>query len=117
MEDANEALKSSGKLQVDGRDIQVFPNTQHQTDVKPGFRFATGKEKNKLFVRNVDFNSTEDQLREFFGQYGQLKDVRIVRFKNGKPKGVVYIEYNDEEAAMRGLAANQQTFNGNALIQ
>ena len=32
----------------------------------------------------------------FFFQHGQLKEVRLVTYKSGQPKGLAYIEYVDE---------------------
>jgi preprotein translocase subunit SecD len=80
---------------------------------KEPFKFSTGKENNKLFVRNVDFASTEEELREFFGKYGEIVGIRIICFKNGKPKGIAYVEFVDDNAANAGLAANNQEFRGN----
>jgi RNA recognition motif-containing protein len=115
LEDTNDALKLDGKLQADGRNIQIFSYKNHQADQKPEFKFATSVEKNKLFVRNVEFKSTEDELRQLFGQHGELKDVRIVRHKNGKPKGVAFIEFQNEESAQNALALNEYVFNGRTL--
>lgn len=106
----------NGKLQVDGRDIQIFPNREHPADEKPEFRFATGQESNKLFVRNLNFKSSAEDLREFFGQFGAVKDVRIVHHKNGKPKGVAYVEFTDEAGARSGLKANEKEFSGEFLM-
>ena len=59
-------------------------------------------EKNKLFVRSLPFSATEDQLKELFGQHGPVRSVRLVTFRNGKPKGLAYVEYENEVSDFGG---------------
>ncbi|KAH9631173.1 hypothetical protein HF086_006751 [Spodoptera exigua] len=72
---------------------------------KPTFKYSTEEEKNKLFVKNLPFaHCTKDALAEVFDKYGKLKDVRVVTHKDGKPKGLAYIEYEDEAAAAEAVS-------------
>uniref|UniRef100_A0A915DGW6 RRM domain-containing protein n=1 Tax=Ditylenchus dipsaci TaxID=166011 RepID=A0A915DGW6_9BILA len=80
-----------------------------------GFKYATGMEKNKLFVRNVDFKCSDEELRQLFSKYGAVESVRIVTHKNGTPKGVAYVEYTNEQDANKALAANDSKLNGRKI--
>ena len=73
---------------------------------KVGFKFKPDIEKNKLFVSNLDSEVTGDQLRDIFVKYGDLKDVRIVTYRNGHSKGCAYVEFSDEIGAANGLKAD-----------
>ena len=56
---------------------------------------------NKLYVGNLTFSSTEDSLREAFGQCGSVTDVMIALDRQtGRSRGFGFITFsNDEEAA------------------
>ncbi|KAI5642578.1 RNA recognition motif domain-containing protein [Phthorimaea operculella] len=71
---------------------------------KPSFKYATTTEKNKLFVKNLPFSyCTKEKLAEVFDKHGKLKDVRVVTHKDGRPKGLAYIEYEDEKSAAAAI--------------
>lgn len=59
-------------------------------------QYNTGMEKNKLFIKNLPFDVTKHALEQIFGQHGKLKEVRLVTFRSGKPKGLAFVEYLDE---------------------
>lgn len=60
------------------------------------FRFAGGLEPTKLFVRNLPLTITQQAVETIFAQYGKLRAVRLVTFRNGRPKGIAYVEYESE---------------------
>lgn len=60
------------------------------------FKFPTKMEKNKLFVKGLPYSMTEADVRSVFEPYGDLKDVRIVTFRNGHSKGIAFIEFHKE---------------------
>lgn len=73
---------------------------------KPDFKFKTGLEKNKIFVSNMSFDTKEDTLRDIFSKYGDLKEVRLVTYRNGHSKGCAYVEFKDELSASNALKAD-----------
>ena len=61
-------------------------------------------EKNDVFVGNLTFNTTEEQLRELFSFIGPVKSVRILNDKEtGKPKGFAFVEYWDTNSALSAI--------------
>jgi cold-inducible RNA-binding protein len=60
-----------------------------------------------IYVGNLDFNVTEDELRQAFAAYGQVDNVTILKDRDtGQPRGFGFVEMaNDEEAekAISGL--------------
>ncbi|XP_077301464.1 spliceosome associated factor 3, U4/U6 recycling protein-like [Arctopsyche grandis] len=73
---------------------------------KKHFSYSTGIEKNKLFVKNISFEHCKDEsLREIFGKCGELKDIRIVTHKTGKPKGLAYVEYTNAQSAAAAVTS------------
>jgi cold-inducible RNA-binding protein len=64
-----------------------------------------------IYVGNLDFNVTEDELRQAFAAYGQVDNVTILKDRDtGQPRGFGFVEMaNDEEAekAINGINGTQ----------
>jgi len=68
---------------------------------------------NKLFVGNIDWDATVDQLIAEFGKYGELEtrddstpNVIIIQDKfTGRPKGFGFVSYVSEEDAQKAMEA------------
>ncbi|KPJ11539.1 Squamous cell carcinoma antigen recognized by T-cells 3 [Papilio machaon] len=99
-ESVEEAIKQD-RTPLDGRPMFL---SKYSVNKSKSFKYATTAERNKLFVRNLPYDKcTKEDLTKVFDKYGTLKDVRIVTFKDGKPKGLAYIEYEDEASASEAL--------------
>ena len=54
----------------------------------------------KLFVGNLSFQATEEDLRELFAQAGTVETVRIITDQfTGRPRGFGFVEMADDNAA------------------
>ncbi|KAJ9170111.1 hypothetical protein P3X46_018243 [Hevea brasiliensis] len=61
-------------------------------------------ETGRLFVRNLPYTATEDELEEHFSKFGNLTQVHLVVDKNMKrSKGIAYVHYTLPECATRAL--------------
>ena len=70
-------------------------------------------ERNKLFVKGLPKSATKETLQELFGKFGQLKDVRIVTYRNGHSKGIAYIDFlNANEASKAVLKLDNHVIEG-----
>ena len=45
------------------------------------FKYGTGLEKNKLFVKGLPTSATKADLEALFGKFGKLLDVRLPTFR------------------------------------
>lgn len=66
----------------------------------------------KLFVGNLPYSMTDDQLRAIFAAFGNVVTANVVidRFNN-RSKGFGFVEFETEEeakAAMQGLDGSDQ---------
>ena len=72
----------------------------------------------KLYVGNLPFSATEDDLTSLFTPYGQLDSVSVVRDKmSGQPRGFGFVEMANQteaEAAIQGT--NGAQMGGRALV-
>jgi RNA recognition motif-containing protein len=61
----------------------------------------------KIYVGNLSYEVTEEDLRQEFGAFGELTSVSVITDKySGRPKGFAFIEMaskDEAEAAITGL--------------
>jgi len=102
-DDAVKALKRDNEL-LGQRPMYISKCIDKNTDKKePAFKFNTGLEKNKLFVKNLDPETTQKELVEVFMKFGKLKEVRLPTYRNGHSKGIAFVDYEDEVSAATAL--------------
>lgn len=60
---------------------------------------------NKLYVSNLNYSIGEPELRLVFGDYGKLKEVKLIRKQdqNHLSRGYAFITFEDEESAQRAM--------------
>ena len=59
---------------------------------------------NKLFIGNLPYTATEEELKEAFGQAGEVSTVKIVTDRqSGRSKGFGFIEMASPEAAQAAI--------------
>ena len=58
----------------------------------------------KLFVGNLSYQATEDDIRELFQQTGTVESVRIITDQfTGRPKGYAFVEMSTPEEAAQAI--------------
>ena len=63
----------------------------------------------EIYVGNLSYEMTDDDLRKLFGDYGTVSSARVVmnRF-NGKSKGFGFVVMPNREEAEKAIAANSE---------
>ena len=60
----------------------------------------------EIYVGNLSYDMTEDQLREAFAAYGKVNSARLITNKfNGKSKGFGFVQMPDRAEADKAIAA------------
>lgn len=73
-------------------------------------------DKRSVYVGNVDYGSTPEELQEHFKSCGQINRITILVDKyTGSPKGFAYIEFADEQSVQNSLLLNGSLFRGRQL--
>ncbi len=72
---------------------------------------------NRIYVGNMNYATTEDELRDLFAQYGEVKRVTIVTDKvTGRPRGFAFVEMSSDDQASAAIAGlNNSQFAGRQL--
>jgi RNA recognition motif-containing protein len=71
----------------------------------------------RVFVGNLPFSTTEDELRQLFAQHGEVTSVEIVKDRfTERSRGFGFVEMATDEGASAAVAAlNQYQIGGRAL--
>jgi RNA recognition motif-containing protein len=71
----------------------------------------------KLFVGNLSFNATQEQLQELFVAHGAVQEVDVIKDKfSGRPRGFAFVSMETKEAADAAVKAlNGKEIDGRAL--
>ncbi len=60
----------------------------------------------KLYIGNLPFSSTEDDLRDLFSRHGTVESVNVITDRDtGRPRGFAFIEFDEASAAQAAIAA------------
>ncbi len=71
----------------------------------------------KLFVGNLSFNTTENDLQEAFAAHGQVVEANLMMDRmTGRSRGFAFITYSTPDEAQKAIAAmNGAQLDGRAL--
>ena len=71
-----------------------------------------------IYVGNISYNSSEDDLRDLFGRYGEVVDVRIITDRDsGRSKGFGFVEMSSDDEAKAAIEAlSGKELNGRTMV-
>src|SRR4051794_2002083 len=71
----------------------------------------------KLYVGNLSFNTTENELQELFSQAGTVQEVTLMQDKfTGKSRGFAFVTMGSDQDAQNAISKfNGQTVEGRPL--
>ncbi|MEM9444930.1 MAG: RNA-binding protein [Verrucomicrobiota bacterium] len=72
----------------------------------------------KLYVGNMAYSITENDIEEAFSQYGTVEEIKMVHDRDtGKFRGFAFVQLNDPAAAKAAIEAlDGQDFQGRKLV-
>jgi len=70
-----------------------------------------------IYVGNLSYDTTQDQLQALFEAHGEVTSVNVITDRaTGRPRGFAFVEMATEQAANAAIAAlNGQEVDGRAL--
>lgn len=71
----------------------------------------------KLYVGNLPYTTSEEDLRNLFSQHGTVESVAVITDREtGRSKGFGFVEFADDNEAKNAISAlSGQEFSGRAL--
>src|SRR5262245_28053263 len=72
---------------------------------------------NKLYVGNLPYNTTAEDLKSLFSQFGEIVDVKLISdFATGRSKGFGFVELSDNSSAAKAVSElNGKDYQGRPL--
>ncbi|CAG9330819.1 unnamed protein product [Blepharisma stoltei] len=72
--------------------------------------------KSSIFINNLPYNITEEELRSKFKDFGQIREIKIPRGKDAqKGKGFAHVVYSNKKEAKKALSMNNYMLSGRRL--
>ncbi|RUO19044.1 RNA-binding protein [Aliidiomarina iranensis] len=82
----------------------------------PAKRTSKGADGRTLYVGNLPFKITEEEVQNLFGRYGDVSDVRLVKDRRtGRKKGYGFVEMDVTGADLALAKLNDRDFEGRTL--
>ncbi len=70
----------------------------------------------KLYIGNLPFSATDEEINELFGKHGTVHSVALITDREtGRPRGFGFIEMDDDAAEAAMSALNGYEMDGRAL--
>ena len=61
---------------------------------------------NKVYVGNLPFSATDDELRALFQPHGEIASVNVITDREtGRPRGFAFVEMTDADGAANAIRA------------
>lgn len=73
---------------------------------------------NKLYVGNLSFHLTSDDLQEYFGQAGTVESAKVIEDRDtGRSRGFGFVEMSSSDEAQGAIERfNGQEFEGRNIV-
>ena len=66
----------------------------------------------RLYVMNLSYTVTKEELQELFGKYGEIADIEIPFRKGGRgtPLGIGFVRFQETESAIQAFAELDKSY-------
>lgn len=112
-EEVPKAVSALDGIELEGRPLRIsrsLPKSKIRSTKK------TFDGSKKLYIGNIPFTSTDDDLREYFSEFGEVTDIFLPVNKYGEPRGFAFISVKEEDADGVIEATDGMEFMGRTLV-
>ena len=113
------AINDADNIVVGGRNLQIRYSNDKSQPIKGGGNMGGKKGSSGsefgIFVGNISYKCTDNDLKKFFKDCGKVVDVRIAKKPDGKLKGFAHVDFENKEAVDKAVEKNGQELQGRAL--
>jgi len=79
-------------------------------------RYIKVTQQSRIYVGNLSYGVTQDQLVDFFTQYGEITDAKLITDRDtGRSKGFGFITFAEQSAVEAALVADGTELDGRKL--
>jgi len=112
------AVEALNQINLDGRTMRVnklLPKEEVAAQKKTRDKNFTPDGKKKLYVGNLPFESSEEDIQKVFAEYGDISDLYLP-MRDGRPRGFCFVTMNDDGADKAMAALDGTDFQGRNLV-
>lgn len=114
MEEEAEKLKQMQE-EVD-RQMNISPNNKSGSQQTLSLEEKQEIDTRSIYVGNVDYSTTADDLERHFHGCGSVNRVTILTDKyTGHPKGFAYVEFAEKDSVQIAVALDESSFRGRII--
>jgi nucleolin len=73
------------------------------------------EDKVELYVSNVPYTADEASIDDFFSKYGKVVNVKLLKDKMGRSKGIAFVKFETSVLATKALGANETELDGRKI--
>lgn len=76
------------------------------------------EDRTKLFVGNLPYSTTQDELSELFSEFGEIVEVKLITDRmTGRSRGIAFVKFaSDDQAAAAIEALHGKEMDGREII-
>jgi RNA-binding protein 39 len=90
-------------------------NFQERQPDRPRDRPREQNNENSIVVKNLSFKMTEQSLGEFFEDCGEIQSVKILYDRDGRSRGLGFVDFRDENSVEKALQKNGENLQGRSI--
>ena len=109
-EQAKAAVEGLQEVEVEGETVKVqLARARGHPDSKQG------RQNRTVYVGNLDYETTEEGLREFFSNHGTVESVSIPTSPEGNQRGFAFVMFSSWQEAREARNVSGSEFNGREI--
>ncbi|KAI0009419.1 RNA-binding domain-containing protein [Xylariaceae sp. FL0662B] len=111
LEAADAAIEEGDNIdnQIEPSD-QDEPGTENHDDILESIRKTS-----RLFVRNLPYSATEDDIKSYFERYGSVEEVHVPTDSSSNNRGMGFVLFASPDDAVNAFQADHSAFQGRIL--
>ncbi len=95
----------------------LIVNKRRKTKFSPETGVPDEIKNKQVYVGNLSYQVSEQDLKEHFGKFGAIEQVRIVRnYSSGRSKGFGFVTYRTVPEAKNALSAHGQKYKDRTIV-
>ncbi|KAI3340696.1 RNA recognition domain-containing protein [Ustulina deusta] len=90
-------------------------SVERNTDSQYAATLEAIRKTARIFCRNLPYDATAEDLRTHFEKFGEVEEVHVPSDVSNKNRGMGFILFRDQEAALKAFQSDRTTFQGRIL--
>jgi nucleolin len=108
-------INFSGGAPAGGAPQRDFGGAAPRRDFGGAPSSGVAGEADTVFVGNLGFKTQEWNIKNFFGECGEIAQVRIAMGDDGRAKGFAHVQFSSPDAAKKAMELNGAELDGRAV--